>query len=625
MRTAFGHAAAPTILTIGLVLSGCVTEAAVGPVTDGTEMPGQQARLVFTALPTTVVANATIDPPIEVTIQDATGNTVTEATDAVTVAIETNPAGGTLSGTTTVSAVNGVATFDDLSIDKIGNGYKLVATSGTLTSGESATFDATVSVVTKLEFTVQPTDAPAYFPIAPTVEVAITYPWGDTVTDATDAVTLAIELNVAGGTLSGTTTVDAVNGVATFNDLSVDKVGSGYTLVATSGALSSASSASFDIYLTLAFASVSTGDTHTCGITTSGTAYCWGDHGLRSSGTHAMHVPVRVPGGHEFASVSAGGMHTCGVTTSGVAYCWDYNYYGQLGDGSTSSSDVPVPVAGGHTFHSVSTGWHHTCGVTTGGTVYCWGENTHGQLGSIPPSESCGRFVCSLAPVRVGSQLTFASVSAGPSYTCANTGSGDGHCWGNNGWGQRGDGLLPDGPDDLPLPKRPYYWEPRPIAGGQTFAVLSAGGRHTCATTTTGFLYCWGANAYGELAIATTQTSGSCAGIPCLNEPQLSLARQFAAVSAGGYHTCAVTADGAAYCWGSNSEGQLGDGCHIDADEPVPVLGGLTFESVSAGQAHTCGITEHGAAYCWGNNSYGQLGAAVGSPSAMPIRVTGAR
>src|SRR5207248_471869 len=157
----------------------------------------------------------------------------------------------------------------------------------------------------------------------------------------------------------------------------------------------------------LTFASLSAGYFRTCGVTTSGTAYCWGSVVGDSTITNRL-VPTPVAGGLTFASVSAGVLaHTCGVTTGGVAYCWGGNLAGELGDGTTNMPEfVPTPVAGSLTFTTLSAGPGDTCGVTTSGAAYCWGYNAFGQLGD-------GTTISRLIPTPVTGGLTFAVVSAG--------------------------------------------------------------------------------------------------------------------------------------------------------------------------------------------------------------------
>ncbi|MGH7612719.1 MAG: invasin domain 3-containing protein [Gemmatimonadales bacterium] len=207
---------------------------------------GAAARLGFFVQPTATAAGTPVSPPVQVEILDLGGNRVTGATNSVTLAMGANPGGGSLSGGGAVAAAGGVATFSNLSIDKAGIGYDLVATSGTLSAATSAAFDIFL-VPDHLAFVVQPSNATAGAAIAPPIQVEIQDAANNRVTTATNSITLAIANNPNGGTLSGTPTSDAVAGVATFSGLSINKVGVGYTLQATSGTLTSAISTGFSI------------------------------------------------------------------------------------------------------------------------------------------------------------------------------------------------------------------------------------------------------------------------------------------------------------------------------------------------------------------------------------------
>ena len=278
-------------------------------------------------------------------------------------------------------------------------------------------------------------------------------------------------------------------------------------------------------------------------------------------------------GGLTFASVSTGYSHTCGLTPGGVAYCWGRGENtGELGNGTTSGSTTPVAVAGGLSFATLSAGgWYHSCGLTISGAAYCWGDNSLGELG-------------------------------------AGTTTGPQQC----------------GPDEY----RPDGWpcSPVPVAvvGGLTFTQISTGDVHTCGVTTGGAAYCWGWNNEGQLGTGDTTRSAS----PVAVVGGLT----FAMVSAGDRYNCGVTTGGAAYCWGYGPTGNLGDGRGADSATPVAVAGGLTFASVSAGEGygydHTCGVTTDGVAYCWGANMEGELGDGsdipypdFGAPSLVPVKV----
>src|SRR5437016_6866709 len=133
-----------------------------------------------------------------------------------------------------------------------------------------------------------------------------------------------------------------------------------------------------------------------------------------------------------------------------------------------------------------------------------------------------------------------------------------------------------------------------------TFAAVSVGGIHTCGVAAGSVAYCWGWNTRGQLGDGT---SGTERWVPV----RVIGDARFAAVSAGDRYTCGLTAAGAAYCWGLNGWGQLGDGTTTDRSSPVPVAGGLSFKLVSTGFRQTCAIAAGGAAYCWGLNRAGQL------------------
>ena len=239
-------------LTLNKVGIGYTLSASSPTLTGATSIafnitPNVPNQLVFQTQPSTTVAGVTITPAVTVKVLDFYGNLVTTATNAITLALATNPGGSTLGGTVTVAAINGVATFNTLTLNKVGIGYTLSASSPTLTGATSTAFNITVAPSAQLVFLVQPSTTVAGIAIAPAVTVQVQDAFGNPEPTAVNAITLALAANPGGSTLGGTLTVNAVNGVATFSTLTLNKVGIGYTLSASSPTLTGATSTAFNI------------------------------------------------------------------------------------------------------------------------------------------------------------------------------------------------------------------------------------------------------------------------------------------------------------------------------------------------------------------------------------------
>ncbi|WNG38694.1 S8 family serine peptidase [Archangium violaceum] len=222
------------------------TDAAAPSITGtGSTFVTTATGLAFSVQPSNALAGAPFSPAVKVNVVDKDGNLVTTGAFNVTIAIANNAGSGTLSGTTTATTSAGVATFSNLSINKVGTGYTLKASISGLAEATSSAFNITPAAASKLAFVTQPSTTVVGSPITPAVKVAIQDAFGNATT-STANVTIALGSgSPSGSTLSGTTTVAAVGGVATFSDLSINKVSTGHTLVASSGTLTSATSATF--------------------------------------------------------------------------------------------------------------------------------------------------------------------------------------------------------------------------------------------------------------------------------------------------------------------------------------------------------------------------------------------
>jgi len=351
---------------------------------------------------------------------------------------------------------------------------------------------------------------------------------------------------------------------------------------------------------------LATGLGHTCALSAAGDVKCWGANNsgqLGDGSTTQRLTPVDVVGlSGGIKAIAAGESHTCALTAAGGVMCWGYNFYGQLGDGSTTRRLTAVDVFGlSGGIKAIAAGGTHTCALTEAGGVKCWGANFSGQLGDGSTSQR-------LTPVDVtGLASGVQAIAAGGGHGCAVTGTGGVKCWGANVSGQLGDGSTTD---------RLTPVDAAGLSGGMK--AIAAGGSHSCALTEAGGATCWGDNYYGQLGDRSTANRL----VPVAVD---GLSGGVRAIAAGGGHSCAATETGGALCWGFNDGGQLGDGSTTQRLTPVDVFGlSSGMKAIAAGKSdHTCALTEGGGVRCWGMNLYGQLGDGSTTNRSTPVDVTG--
>lgn len=297
---------------------------------------------------------------------------------------------------------------------------------------------------------------------------------------------------------------------------------------------------------------LASGVSHSCAIRRGGAVVCWGVNSfgqlgdgtvIRSSST------VVVKGVSNAIAIAAGTSFTCALIQGGTVQCWGANYAGQLGDGTKVDRPTAAPVKQITGATAIATAEYHACAVVAG-VVTCWGQNTDGQLGNGSTAES-------LLPSPLASLGDIAQVVAASRFTCARATSGQVNCWGANNLGQLGTGS----PNDAP--------NPSPVVNTVSDAVdLWVGYEHGCAARRTGEVRCWGNAGNGQVG------SGSVPDDASIPRPTavVGLSRALA-VSTGGDHSCATTESGAVLCWGANTLGQLGNGGTAKAYAAVPVTG----------------------------------------------------
>jgi len=382
---------------------------------------------------------------------------------------------------------------------------------------------------------------------------------------------------------------------------------------------------------------VSAGDTHTCGIRAPGSLWCWGQSSWGQLGLGAgqpplsqpiaSKVPARVGSEENWVAVSAGGSHTCGIRSDGTLWCWGSNTAGQLGvtTAPLTYAASPAQVGADSDWLSVSAGSQHTCARRADKTVWCWGSSTYGQVGN-------GGQANVLAPTQVGSESNWSQVQSGGMHTCGVKDDKSLWCWGRNHSGQLGIGSMPihktmtqvgqdsdwqrvttQGLHTCGLRAGALWcWGqntygnlgdgttenrqvPTRVGNAADWTTVVVGQWTTCGLRADHSLWCWGANGNGQLGVGTAQTAPS--GIATTPQ-QVGADKTWLAVDAA-LHTCALASDGALWCWGPNSYGEASpSGSGFD----VPTRFGTDndWAAISLDAGRTCGIRTDNSLWCWG-------------------------
>jgi len=356
----------------------------------------------------------------------------------------------------------------------------------------------------------------------------------------------------------------------------------------------------------------------------------------QASGTVQHLEGVWGSGGTDVFAVGLGGtiLHYNGTTWSAQASGTTQALYRMWGSGG---ADVFAVGFGGTILHYNGTSWSPQASGTTGFVTNVWGSQGSnvfavGNSGMILHYDGTSWS----AQVSGTTQILYGLWGSGGADIFAVGGSGtilhyDGTSWSAQAsgttqdligvWGSGGMDVFAVGAGGTILHYDGTAWSqqlPSATPGSpSTFTVVSAGGYHTCGVTASDAGYCWGDNGSGDLGSGTTPDSAIPVPVTAVG------GHTFATASTGNHFTCALTTNGAAYCWGDNSSGQLGNGTTTNSTTPVAAAPGITFATISAGLSHTCGVTPRGTAYCWGLNDNGQLGNGTTTNSSAAVAVSG--
>jgi alpha-tubulin suppressor-like RCC1 family protein len=377
--------------------------------------------------------------------------------------------------------------------------------------------------------------------------------------------------------------------------------------------------------------SLSSGFQHTCAILSDGSVSCWGWNSkgqLGNGGFIDQLSPTQTSslGANRTAiAISSGQYHTCVILDSGNVSCWGEGSDGQLTSApSTQSTPLPISnMAAGRTVVGISTGAEGTCAILDNGTVSCWGSGWVGNGQTSISKQTTPTPTSSFGPGRdvavserdfdgdgvlnifdryplihspgfqEASVYTKTTLSSGGAHTCAILDDGTVACWGDNMYGELGNG----GRVSKTTPTTVNNF-----GGGKKATAISSGGAHTCAILDSGEVSCWGWGSSGQLGNGGTSDKTT----PTLTS-SLGQGRSAIAISTGVFHTCAILDDGSVVCWGKGNQGELGDGSQSPADKYVPtpisnanIPSGRSAVAISSGGTHTCALLDDGKVLCWG-------------------------
>jgi alpha-tubulin suppressor-like RCC1 family protein len=336
---------------------------------------------------------------------------------------------------------------------------------------------------------------------------------------------------------------------------------------------------------------ITSGIQTTCAITKTSEVQCWGDsnYGFEAYGDFVRGSNyITIKDLFNVVSISRADNYSCAVKSDKTVSCWGYI----LTDNPKAAPEAnyrelrpPHAVANLTEVVTISTAPLHTCALKSNGTVVCWGDNKFGQLGDGTVRRSYAKAVA------VIDLSDAAAISLSGFHGCALKMNGEVVCWGNNAFGQLGDGSLINRPS------------PVTVTGLSDAVAINVGATSSCALRTGGSVMCWGHNNRGQLGDGTTESK---------NRPTTVFGLVDAiSVSVGLTHACALKNNAQTVCWGSNDQGQLGDDSRIQKNTAVPVIKMSDAIAVSAGRLHTCALRATGNASCWGYNKGGVLGGDV--------------
>lgn len=435
-----------------------------------------------------------------------------------------------------------------------------------------------------------------------------------TVNAYAESTTVWFEYGTIGGSYGSNSGAQTISGTTdTAVSIKIDGLSSGVTYYYRIAAMNSTGTVYGEentFALITSTPKISAGTFHSLALKSDGSVWSWGfnSYGQLGNGSATTsYTPVQVKNLAGVIDIAGGGYHSLALKSNGTVWSWGFDAVGQLGNGTDTGKNTPVKVSNLSDVTAIAGGWFHSLALKKDGTVWAWGLNSFGQLGD-------GTYDDKNTPVQVSGITGITAIAGGGNYSLALKSDGittTVWTWGSNEFGQLGDGANKNNSNT-----------PVQVSGLDEVIAIDGGWGHGLALKSNGTVRTWGRNNGGQLGDGTYDNK---------NTPvQVSNITGITAIASGGNHSLALKSDGIVWTWGYGKEGQIGNGTDTSKNTPVQAInlsdiitiaGNIGHPSPSQSSGHSIALKANGTVWTWGINNYGQLGDGTNKNRNTPILV----